>query len=87
MDFFDLFWILYYSVLDFYVFFLFLLLKKKLAFNFFLELFWIFFGFFRTIVSLFKVTRLLLKVTKVTIKHQNWPEMGQNSIKNSLFFP
>ena len=31
-----------------------------------------------------KVSRLLLKITKITTEHQKWPKMGQNSI---FFFP
>ena len=27
-----------------------------------------------------RLLRLLLKITKVTTGHQNWPKMGQNSI-------
>ena len=38
-----------------------------------------FFGFFS------KLLRLLLKVTKVTTRHQKWPKMGQNSILGSDF--
>ena len=33
-----------------------------------------------------KLLRVLLKVTKVTTKHQKWPEMGQTSVI-SVFFP
>ena len=29
---------------------------------------------------------LLLKVTEVTIEQQNWPKIGQTSIKKAFFF-
>ena len=41
-----------------------------------------FFGYY-----LFKVTKVLLKVTTVTTGHQKWPKTAQNSIISSLFCP
>ena len=32
-----------------------------------------------------KLLRLLLKVTEVTTGHQEYPKLGQNSIKSSFF--
>ena len=59
----------------------------------FLNFYFIFFGFSKIFffflgggVEFFcngffsRLLRLLLKITKVTTGHQNWPKMGQNSI-------
>ena len=40
----------------------------------------IFMMFLVEIMGFFKFSRLLLNVTKVSIEHQTWPIIGQNSI-------
>ena len=63
-------------------------LKKK-NFGWFFEVFSRFYDFLTIFdnwfVWILRSLRLLLKVTNVTIGHQKWPKMGQNSIISSFF--
>ena len=89
-NFFEFLWVLMTFIWFFFYYYFFRFLKIViylfiffLRFLAFLDLVWTWCIFF--IIIIFKVTRLLLKFTEVSTKHQKWPKKSTNSRKSPFF--